>query len=344
MIKAVDDYQDLLRITVATAGNDCRLGANEAPPAVVSMFLGDELTEIMDAIIEERPYSGTEKQTMKLGVDVLPKFKRDNTDRNRTSPFAFTGNKFEFRMLGSANSIACTNIMLNASVAESLRIYADRLENTENFEDALHELIKKTFKDHRRIIFNGNGYDDEWIKEAESRGLLNYRTTPDALPHLLDEKNVKMLTDLGVYAEVELQSRCEILLDNYCKTVLIEARTMTDMADKQILPAIEGYLGDLVGTVNAKRQFDPDMKCSHESRIIKRLSELEDEIDRINLELQEVTCKGADYADVTEGSCYIRDHILPKMAELRKACDEAETLTSEDYWPIPNYGYLLFLV
>lgn len=344
VIKAVDDYQDLLRIAVATAGNDNRLGANEAPPAVVSMFLGDELTEIMDAIIEERPYNAAEKQTMKLGVDVLPKFAKDNTDRNRTSPFAFTGNKFEFRMLGSANSIACTNIMLNSAVAESLRIYADRLEAAEDFETALHDLIKKTFNDHRRIIFNGNGYDDEWIREAEGRGLLNYKTTPDALPHLLDEKNVTMLTNLGVYSEVELKSRCEILLENYYKTMLIEARTMTDMVDKQILPAVESYLGDLAAAANAKRQFNPDLKLSHENRLITKLSDCADMIDQRNLELQEVTKKAESIADAVEGSCYIRDNILDKMAALREVCDEAETMTAEEYWPIPNYGYLLFLV
>ena len=344
VIKAVDDYQDLLRIAVATAGNDCRLGANEAPPAVVSMFLGDELTAIMDAIIDEKPYNAAETQIMKLGVDVLPKFPKDNTDRNRTSPFAYTGNKFEFRMLGSSNSIACTNIMLNAAVAESLRIYADRLEEAENFEDALHNLIRKTFKDHRRIIFNGNGYDDEWIKEAEKRGLLNYPTTPDAMPHLLDEKNVKMLTNLGVYSRVELESRCEILLESYCKTVLIEARTMTDMTDKQILPAVEAYLKDLSETVNTKRQFDPELGCRYESRLIRKLSGIADEIDRLNLELAEITKEAQKIKNVQESGYYIRDNILSKMKELRAVCDEAETMTAEKYWPIPNYGYLLFLV
>ena len=344
VIKAVDDYQDLLRIAVASAGNDCRLGANEAPPAVVSMFLGDELTAIMDAIIEEKDYNASEEQIMKLGVNVLPKFPKDNTDRNRTSPFAFTGNKFEFRMLGSANSIACTNIMLNSAVAESLRIYADRLEEAADFEEALHSLIQKTFKDHRRIIFNGNGYDDEWIKEAEERGLLNYRTTPDALPHLLDEKNVRMLTDLGVFSKIELESRCEILLDNYNKTVLIEARTMTDMVSKQILPSVERFLSDLAGTVNSKRQFNPDLACRYESRLINKLSALADEIDRLNLELEKVTKEGGTYSNINEGAYYIRDNILPKMKELRTVCDEAEMMTDEKYWPIPNYGYLLFLV
>ena len=344
VIKAVDDYQDLLRIAVATAGNDCRLGANEAPPAVVSMFLGDELTAVMDAIIEEKDYKAAEKQIMKLGAEVLPKFVKDNTDRNRTSPFAFTGNKFEFRMVGSSDSIACTNIMLNSAVAESLRIYADRLEKADNFEEAVHKLIQKTFTDHRRIIFNGNGYDDEWIREAEERGLCNYRTTPDALPHLLDDKNVKMLTEQKVYVRVELESRCAILLENYRKTVMIEARTMTDMVDKQILPAVEGFLGDIAETVNAKRQFKPDLACRYESRLIEKLSGIADEIDRLNLELEDLTAKASGIEEDLEACYYIRDNILPKMKELRAVCDEAETMTAEEYWPIPNYGYLLFLV
>ena len=240
VIKAVDDYQDLLRLSVATAGNDHRLGANEAPPAVVSMFLGDELNGVLEAIEKDIPYEGAEKTQMKLGVDVLPKFNRDTTDRNRTSPFAFTGNKFEFRMLGSSNSIACANMMLNSAVAESLKIYADRLEQAENFEEALHAMIRKTIKDHKRIIFNGNGYDDAWIKEAtEVRGLLNYPSTPDCMPHLLDEKNVQMLTSHKVFSKTELESRCEIMLENYCKTIVIEANTMVDMAKREIIPAVE---------------------------------------------------------------------------------------------------------
>ena len=252
VIKAVDDYQDLLRVSVATAGNDHRLGANEAPPAVVSMFLGDELTAVLDAIENDAPYSGSEKTTMKLGVHVLPKFTRDTTDRNRTSPFAFTGNKFEFRMLGSSNSIACANIMLNAAVAESLKIYADRLENVDDFETALHDMIKKTIKDHKRIIFNGNGYDDAWIKEAtEERGLLNLRTTPDAMPAMIADKNVKMLTAHKIFSPAELHSRYEILLENYSKTVNIEALTMVDMARKEILPAVEGYTKSLAETLAA---------------------------------------------------------------------------------------------
>ncbi len=254
VIKAVDDYQDLLRISVATAGNDHRLGANEAPPAVVSIFLGDELNAVLEAIENNTPYKGAEKKKMKLGVDVLPKFNRDTTDRNRTSPFAFTGNKFEFRMLGSSNSIACANIMLNAAVAESLKIYADRLEKVEDFEFALHETIRKTIKDHKRIIFNGNGYDGDWIKEAtEKRGLLNYPTTADAVPHILDKKNVDMLTSHGIFTEAEIKSRYEITLENYCKTVVIEANTMVDMAKTQIAPAVSAYTLELARTATAKK-------------------------------------------------------------------------------------------
>lgn len=279
VIKAVDDYQDLLRVSVATAGNDHRLGANEAPPAVVSMFLGDELTAVLDAIENDAPYSGSEKTTMKLGVHVLPKFTRDTTDRNRTSPFAFTGNKFEFRMLGSSNSIACANIMLNAAVAESLKIYADRLENVDDFETALHDMIKKTIKDHKRIIFNGNGYDDAWIKEAtEERGLLNLRTTPDAMPAMIADKNVKMLTAHKIFSPAELHSRYEILLENYSKTVNIEALTMVDMARKEILPAVEGYTKSLAETLAAKKAAVAGLPCKYETATIAKLSELSDEI------------------------------------------------------------------
>ena len=275
VIKAVDDYQDLLRISVATAGNDHRLGANEAPPAVVSIFLGDELTAILEAIEKDEPYKGTKETTMKLGVDVLPKFARDNTDRNRTSPFAFTGNKFEFRMLGSSNSISCANIMLNTAVAESLKIYADRLEGAEDFETALHEMIQKTIKDHKHILFNGNGYDDAWIKEAtEERGLVNYRTTPDCMPHLLDKKNVDMLTAHKVFTKAELESRCDIMLENYCKSVTIEALTMVDMARKQILPAVEKYVRELAKTVIAKKEVCADIVNDYEKDMIAKLSTL----------------------------------------------------------------------
>ena len=280
VIQAVDDYQDLLRLSVASAGNDHRLGANEAPPAVVSMFLGDELTAVLDAIEADRPYSGTEKTVMKLGVHVLPKFTRDSTDRNRTSPFAFTGNKFEFRMLGSANSIACTNIMLNAAVAESLRQYADRLEGAVDFETALHDLIREVIRAHKRIIFNGNGYDEDWIREAtEVRGLLNLRTTPDALPTILEKKNVDMLTSLKIFTLPEIRSRYEITLENYCKTVLIEAETMVDMARKEILPAVERYARALSDSLLAKTAAVPGLACRYERELISRLSAATDEID-----------------------------------------------------------------
>ena len=343
VIKAVDDYQDLLRISVATAGNDHRLGANEAPPAVVSMFLGDELNAVLEAIETDTPYNGTEKTQMKLGALVLPKFNRDTTDRNRTSPFAFTGNKFEFRMLGSSNSIACANIMLNAAVAESLKIYADRLENADDFETALHEMIKKTIKDHKRIIFNGNGYDDEWIKEAtEKRGLLNLRTTPDAIPHLLDKKNVDMLTSHKVFSEAELKSRCEITLENYCKTVTIEANTMSQMAKKEILPAIEEYTAFIASAAGKKKALDAEVSCVYETGTVRKLSLLSGQIFEKCDELDKVLCKLSDSANVEQEGYMIRDELLPKMSELRVACDEAEVITAEKYWPFPTYGDLLF--
>ena len=345
VIKAVDDYQDLLRVSVATAGNDHRLGANEAPPAVVSMFLGDELTAVLDAIENDAPYSGSEKTTMKLGVHVLPKFTRDTTDRNRTSPFAFTGNKFEFRMLGSSNSIACANIMLNAAVAESLKIYADRLENVDDFETALHDMIKKTIKDHKRIIFNGNGYDDAWIKEAtEERGLLNLRTTPDAMPAMIADKNVKMLTAHKIFSPAELHSRYEILLENYSKTVNIEALTMVDMARKEILPAVEGYTKSLAETLAAKKAAVAGLPCKYETATITKLSELSDEIADATADLDSEIAKFQAIEDVTEAANDIRDVILSKMDALRAVCDEAETITAKEFWPFPTYSDLLFSV
>ena len=343
VIQAVDDYQDLLRLSVATAGNDHRLGANEAPPAVVSIFLGDELTAILDAIEKDEPYSGAEKTVMKLGVHVLPKFIRDTTDRNRTSPFAFTGNKFEFRMLGSSNSIACSNIMLNAAVAESLRQYADYLEKAEDFEAALHDLIQKTIKTHKRIIFNGNGYDDAWIREAtEQRGLLNLRTTPDALPCILEKKNVDMLTSLKVMSEAEIRSRCEIMLDNYRKTVNIEAQTMVDMVRKEILPAVEGYTAKLAGALAAKKAVVPALTGKYETGLIEKLSGLIDRIDAAAEDLENALTVYHRIEDVTEAANTIRDVIIPKMEALRAPCDEAESCTAADVWPFPTYGDLLF--
>ena len=343
VIKAVDDYQDLLRLSVATAGNDHRLGANEAPPAVISIFLGDELTEILDAIENDKPYSAAEKTKMKLGVNVLPKFQKDNTDRNRTSPFAFTGNKFEFRMLGSSNSIACANIMLNSAVAESLKVYADRLEGVEDFDTALHDMIKNTIKDHKRIIFNGNGYDDSWIKEAtEERGLLNLRTTPDCMPKLLDKKNVDMLTAHKIYTKTEIEARCEIMLDNYSKVINIEGLTMVDMAKKEILPAVEAYTADLAKAVAAKTAAVEGLGCEYEKSLIKKLSCLTDRIAAAADDLEGALVKLKTVDDVTETANADRDEILPKMGVLRAVADEAETLTAEKYWPFPTYGELLF--
>ena len=343
VIKAVDDYQDLLRLSVATAGNDHRLGANEAPPAVISIFLGDELSAVLEAIENDTPYNGTERTMIKLGSDVLPKFSRDTTDRNRTSPFAFTGNKFEFRMLGSSNSIACANIMLNSAVAESLKIYADRLENAGDFETALHEMIRKTIRDHKRIIFNGNGYDGSWIREAtEVRGLLNYRTTADCMPHLLDPKNVRMLTAHGVFSEAELRSRCEIMLENYCKSVIIEARTMTDMAKTLIAPAVEAYSADIARSAEAKKAVSAEIPCRYETELVKKLSALLDEITERTADLEKAVLDLDQAGGTIEEAERIRDTVLPKMCELRIPCDTAETMTAKRYWPFPTYADLLF--
>ena len=342
VIKAVDDYQDLLRLSVASAGNDHRLGANEAPPAVVSMFLGDELTAILEAIETDTPYSAAEKTQMKLGVHTLPRFARDTTDRNRTSPFAFTGNKFEFRMVGSSDSIACCNIMLNTAVAESLKQFADELEGADNFESSLHALIQKTIKAHKRIIFNGNGYEDAWLEEAARRGLSNLRTTPDCVPHMLDKKNVEMLTSHKVYTAAELEARCEILMENYCKVVRIEALTMVDMVQKDILPAVEAYSAALSGAAATKLALDTDTPCNYEKKLVKKLSALADQMDdkAEKLSLAMVKLKMVD--GVEEEAATIRDEILPRMNELRVAADEAETVTAAKYWPFPTYGELLF--
>ena len=342
VIKAVDDYQDLLRLSVATAGNDHRLGANEAPPAIVSMFLGDELTEVLDAIENDAPYNGAGRKEMMLGVPTLPKFFRDTTDRNRTSPFAFTGNKFEFRMLGSSNSIACANIMLNSAVADTLRIFADRLEGKDDFKAELHALLRETVKAHKRIIFNGNGYDGEWVKEAEKRGLYNLRTTPDCMPKLLDEKNVKMLTGIGVFSPAELRSRCDIMLENYVKCVCIESNTMVDMANKEILPAVMNYSMKLAGSSITKKQLG--MPDAYEAETANRLSTLACEIMKKTRELSAVTEEVKGIADVKEQSLAVRDKMLPVMSSLRAYADEAESLTAESEWPYPTYDKLLFSI
>ncbi|MCR5792759.1 MAG: glutamine synthetase III [Lachnospiraceae bacterium] len=345
VIQAVDDYQDLLRLSVATAGNDHRLGANEAPPAIISVFLGDELTEILEAIKNDTHYVGQEKVIMKLGVHSLPRFSRDTTDRNRTSPFAFTGNKFEFRSLGSANSIACCNIMLNAAVAESLKQFADKLEGVEDFETTLHDLIKETIQKHERILFNGNGYGDEWIEEATKvRGLSNLKTTADAMPHLLDAKNMEMLMSHKVFTETELHSRCEIMLENYCKTVNIEGHTMVDMVRKNYLPAIEGYLGQLAKTVATMKSVSDKVKCNYEISTLERLSEITDDILDKTVDLEKALQSLGGFEDIIKTSEVIRDDVLPKMESLRAVVDEAEMLSPEECWPFPSYGKLLFSV
>ncbi len=339
VIKAVDDYQDLLRLSVATAGNDHRLGANEAPPAIISIFLGDELTKVLEAVENDVPYDSSEKQTMQFGVGVLPEFSKDTTDRNRTSPFAFTGNKFEFRMLGSSNSISCANIHLNAAVAETLRQFADVLEKADDFNTALHDLVRDTIKAHKRIIFNGNGYDDSWIEEAEKRGLSNLKTTADAMPKLLDKKNVDMLTAHGIFTKSEITSRCDIMLENYTKTVNIEAQTMIDMAKKQILPAVSKFTADLASQASAKSGMG---SCRYEKRIVSELSGLTDEIDDAVSALEKSVEELKKIDNAIESSAFVRDEILPKMDALRKPADKAEQITSEEYWPFPTYDKLLF--
>jgi glutamine synthetase len=342
VIKAVDEYQGLLRMSVASAGNDHRLGANEAPPAIVSMFLGEELTAVLEAIETDSPYEGTEKKRLRLGADVLPRFNRDTTDRNRTSPFAFTGNKFEFRMVGSNDSISCANVMINGAVAEALRQFADVLENCEgDFDSCLHDLIRDTIKKHKRILFNGNGYDEAWIKEAtEVRGLKNLRTTPDAMQMVLVPDNVEMLIRHRIYSEAEIRSRYEIMMENYVRTVRIEALTMVDMTRREILPAIMQYCGDLSASLNVKKAAVPDLDYKYETKLIRVLSGLIDGIDEAvgALEKSIVRIKG----DNTQQAFHIRDDVLCRMEELRSLCDEAETLTAADYWPFPTYGDLLF--
>ena len=341
VIKAVDEYQGLLRLSVASAGNDHRLGANEAPPAVISVFLGDELSAVLRAIETDSPYAGTSIRPLRLGADVLPRFNRDTTDRNRTSPFAFTGNKFEFRMVGSSDSISCANIMLNAAVAEALRQFADRLEGAADFDAALHELIRETIAAHRRIVFNGNGYDEAWIREAtEKRGLLNLRTTPDALQMVLAPENVDMLVRHGVFSEREIRSRYEITLENYVRTVRIEALTMVDMARREILPALLRWRGDLAASLNAAKQAAPELPCRVDQKLLSRLGGLIDAIDEAADALAD--CVAAMDGDVTAEAFYIRDKVLDRMAALRKVCDEAETVTAAGYWPFPTYGELLF--
>lgn len=345
VVKAVDDYQDLLRVSVATASNDLRLGGNEAPPAIISVYLGSELTAILESIELGIPYNATIKGKIQLGTSVLPPLPLDTTDRNRTSPFAFTGNKFEFRMLGSSDSIACANIMLNTAVAESLRQFADVLEGASDFKAALNDLIRDTFSKHKRIIFNGNGYDDAWVKEAvENRGLLNLKTTPDCMPYLISKKNLDMLVSHNVYSSEELHSRYEILLTNYCKVIKIEALTMLDMTRRHILPAIGVYVSEIASMAAAKMAVSGNIDCSYEKSLLERLSALMSIISSRAEELEEKVNKVHGIQDVTEQSYGYRDLVIPKMSELRAAVDEAELITAEKHWPFPSYGDLLYSV
>ena len=343
VIKAVDEYQDMLRVSVASAGNDHRLGANEAPPAVVSMFLGTELTEVLQAIEKDQPYGGKEKEILKIGVHTLPKFPKDSTDRNRTSPFAFTGNKFEFRMLGSFSSVSCTNVVLNTAVAEELKQFADELEQAADFEESLHELIKKTITDHKRIIFNGNGYDDAWIAEAEKRGLLNLRSTPECLPYSLHEKNLKLFTSHKVYSETEMRARYEILSENYCKTLNIEALTMIDMAKKDILPAVSKYSHELSDTIIAKSACG-DIDVSYEKDLLAKISKLNASAYKKVQKLEDATLKAKEISDTTELSMFYKDSVFADMNDLRITVDELETMVPADSWPYPSYGDMLFSV
>ena len=345
VIKGVDEYQDLLRISVASAGNDHRLGANEAPPAIISIFLGDELTAILHAIETGTVYGGTLRVNMEIGVNVLPSFTKDTTDRNRTSPFAFTGNKFEFRSLGSQLNIACPNIMLNTIIADELEQFADELEGKEDFNGALNALIKRVIKEHKRIIFNGDGYADAWKVEAEKRGLTNLPTTVDALPHYTDEKNVKLFTKHKIYTEVEMQSRQDIILETYAKTINIEALTASDMVKRDILPAVSSYVAELASGVATKKAISDDIPCEAELDIIKRLSGLQDcaykklaALDNAIIGVKEV---GEDPIEV---ATYYKDSVITAMTELRAVVDEMETLVSSDYWPYPSYGDLMFRV
>ena len=342
VIKAVDEYQDLLRLSVASAGNDYRLGGNEAPPAIVSMFLGDELTEILEAIESKSSYSKREKVEMQIGVDVLPHFPKDTTDRNRTSPFAFTGNKFEFRMPGSTFSIAGPNMVLNTIVAEELSQFADLLEQASDFTVALNKLIRRTIREHKRIIFNGNNYTDEWVEEAERRGLLNLRTTPEALPLFAAEKNVRLFAKHCIFTETEIRSRMEILLDNYIKTIQIESLTMVELVKKEILPAIIAYTRELSAAALDKRSLSAEIDISVELDTVRRLSSLAACIKADAEKLESALVEVRTHSTAAEQASFCRATVFVAMQELRTVVDEAETLVSAKHWPFPTYGELLY--
>ncbi len=344
VIQAVDNHQDLLRISVATAGNDLRLGANEAPPAIISIFLGDELTQILDCLESGRPYGKHEKEKLQIGVNVLPDFNKDMTDRNRTSPFAFTGNKFEFRSLGSSDSIACANIMLNTAVADALCSFADELEGAKDFQKALHALILKTIKAHKRIIFNGNGYEESWIREAKRRGLFHLRTTPEALLQLKSAKNRSLFKRHGVFSDNEIDSRFEIQNETYAKTVRIEALTMIDMAQKLYLPAGSAYCKALADILTAKKAIGLDLPDDFEAEELKQISSLCAGIYRFTRALQSAVDESQALTDASELALFCKDRVRTAMEPLREQVDALESVMPKDRWPVPSYGELLFSV
>ena len=342
VIKAVDEYADLLRTSVATPGNDHRLGANEAPPAIISIFVGEELEAVIDAIASDSPYAGPVKMKMDLGVDVLPKFSKDTTDRNRTSPFAFTGNKFEFRMPGSAENLSDCNTILNTAVAKELKGYADELESAEDFTSAAIALVKRTIRDHRRVIFNGNGYTAEWEAEEAKRGLPNKKNTPAALPALVEPKNIQLMEEFGVLTKVEMESRYEVEMEHYSKILNIEARTMLKIANKQLIPAATAYMGEVAGAAAAKTAAVEGISTKAETKVLTRLSKYTDEMSDAADTLTEVTDKVSAMDDEAAKAHAFHDEVIPAMDALRAAADEAESLVDEDYWPLPCYSRMLF--
>lgn len=344
VIKAVDEYADLLRTSVATPGNDHRLGANEAPPAIISIFVGEELEAVIDAIASDSPYAGPVKMKMDLGVDVLPKFSKDTTDRNRTSPFAFTGNKFEFRMPGSAENLSDCNTILNTAVAKELKGYADELEKADDFTSAAIALVKRTIRDHRRVIFNGNGYTAEWEEEAAKRGLPNKKNTPAALPALIEPKNIALMEDFGVLTKVEMESRYEVEMEHYSKIINIEALTMLEMARKQLLPAVNAYMSEVANTAASKLAVSESLSVRSETRALTRLSADADAMSDAVDELQAAVDAAKALSDESAKAVAFHDDVLPKMDALRAAADDAETICGEDYWPLPSYSKMLYYV
>ena len=344
VIKAVDQYQDLLRAAVASPGNDHRLGANEAPPAIISMFVGDDLAAVLDAISNDAEYADPGRQRIDLGVDVLPKFKKDNTDRNRTSPFAFTGNKFEFRMPGSSMNLADANTVLNTAVAKELKGYADELERADDFEKALVALVKRTLHDHKRIIFNGNGYSDEWEIEAEKRGLFNLKTTVDAAPAMTSEKNIALFEEMGVLSRVEVMSRYEVIIEHYAKVLHIEAMTMLEMANKQLIPAATAYMSDVASAAAAKMAVSEKLSCKAENKVLEKLSAATDAMSDAVDALDAAVESAESETDSLEKAKAYRDKVLPAMADLRTNADAAEVVCGEDYWPLPSYSKMLYYV